>query len=128
MVNSPSLTTDSILTAMETGSFYASSGVTLSEIQFDGSSFSFRIESTPGTVYRTEFIASSSAPRDDDDLLVLPEGVGQVVGVDSTTAPAYRLAGDELYVRARVTSSRLKANPYRAGEYERAWTQPVVSR
>ena len=33
---------------------------------------------------------------------------------------------DELYVRAKVISSRTKENPYRAGEVEVAWTQPVV--
>ncbi len=40
----------------------------------------------------------------------------------------YRISGDELYVRARIVSSRLKENGYREGEYERAWTQPFVVR
>ena len=40
--------------------------------------------------------------------------------------PAYHFQGDELYVRAKVLSTRLKANPYREGEYESAWVQPVV--
>jgi len=40
--------------------------------------------------------------------------------------PSYTFTGDELYVRARVVSSRLKENPYHEGEYETAWTQPVV--
>jgi hypothetical protein len=35
------------------------------------------------------------------------------------------MRGDELYVRARVVSSKPKANPAYAGEVEMAWTQPV---
>jgi hypothetical protein len=35
--------------------------------------------------------------------------------------------GDEIYVRARVTSSKVKENPYREGEFEMAWTQPLVT-
>jgi hypothetical protein len=35
------------------------------------------------------------------------------------------LRGDELYVRARVASSRRKANGYLPNEMEMAWTQPV---
>jgi len=35
------------------------------------------------------------------------------------------LTGDELYVRARVVSSRRHPNPSEPGEFERAWIQPV---
>ncbi len=38
----------------------------------------------------------------------------------------YNFKGDELYVRAVITSSKKKENPYRKGEFETAWTQPVV--
>jgi hypothetical protein len=31
-----------------------------------------------------------------------------------------------MYVRAKVTSTKLKTNPYREGEYQAAWVQPVV--
>ena len=56
--------------------------------------------------------------RYDDD-------VGEVLAVVEGPVAEYVLTGDELYVRARVESSRLKANPYRAGEYEQAWVQPI---
>ena len=36
------------------------------------------------------------------------------------------LKGDEIYVRARMIASKLKANPYVKGEFERAWTQPLI--
>jgi len=39
---------------------------------------------------------------------------------------SYALQGDELYLRAKVVSSKLKNNPYAASERETAWTQPLV--
>ena len=41
------------------------------------------------------------------------------------TSPSYTMRGDELYVRARVVSTRPKGNPSYQGEMEMAWTQPV---
>jgi hypothetical protein len=35
------------------------------------------------------------------------------------------MRGDEIYVRARVVSTKAKANPSYDGEVEMAWTQPV---
>lgn len=49
---------------------------------------------------------------------VLAEAVG--------SAPSYVFSGDEIYVRAKVISTRLKENPNREGEYQAAWVQPVV--
>jgi hypothetical protein len=39
--------------------------------------------------------------------------------------PTYTLKGDELYVRAVVTSSGAPAVPSVEAEFKRAWTQPV---
>jgi hypothetical protein len=36
------------------------------------------------------------------------------------------MTGDELYVRARVISSRLHPDPFAAGDMETAWVQPVL--
>jgi hypothetical protein len=38
----------------------------------------------------------------------------------------YRFTGDELYVRARITSSKLHFNPSVVGDMESAWVQPVL--
>ena len=40
--------------------------------------------------------------------------------------PRYTFKGDEIYVRARVVSSKPKTNPYSPSETETAWLQPVV--
>jgi hypothetical protein len=37
------------------------------------------------------------------------------------------MAGDELYVRAKVTSTKPKLNAFGTNETEVAWTQPVVN-
>jgi len=42
------------------------------------------------------------------------------------TAPSCEPRGDELYVRAVVTSSRPQASPATEGEVEQAWVQPIV--
>jgi len=44
------------------------------------------------------------------------------------SAAEYTFTGDELYVRATVTSSKLKHDPHFIGELEMAWTQPVLYR
>jgi hypothetical protein len=36
------------------------------------------------------------------------------------------MRGDEIYVRARVISSKAKVNGSVAEEFEMAWTQPLV--
>ena len=52
--------------------------------------------------------------------------VGKVVAEVDGAEPRYKFAGTELYVRAKVTSSKAHPNPYQKGDVEVAWTQPVV--
>ena len=52
--------------------------------------------------------------------------MGEVLQEVTGPSATYDFTGEELYVRARVTSSKPKENPYHEGEFERAWTQPVV--
>ena len=53
--------------------------------------------------------------------------IGTVLYSATGTSASYTLKGDEIYVRARVTSSKIKQNTTIAGEFERAWTQPLVT-
>jgi hypothetical protein len=39
---------------------------------------------------------------------------------------SYTLKANELYVRARVDSSKPQHNPGEPGDMERAWTQPLT--
>jgi hypothetical protein len=52
--------------------------------------------------------------------------IGKVVGESRGTEATYRLTGKELYVRAKVVSSKPHPNPYRKGDVEVAWAQPIV--
>ena len=52
--------------------------------------------------------------------------VGAVLADVTGATASYTLRGDEIYVRARVISSKAKVNGSVADEFETAWTQPVV--
>jgi hypothetical protein len=43
------------------------------------------------------------------------------------TNAGYTLRGDEVYVRAKIVSSKPKVNGSVADEFETAWTQPLVN-
>ena len=58
MVNTPHLTAENIILALEAGDFYASTGVTLSKIRRQAGVISIQIEPEPGVTYRTEFIGT----------------------------------------------------------------------
>jgi hypothetical protein len=52
--------------------------------------------------------------------------VGELLHEMDGIHPSYTLTGDEIYVRAKVISSQPMTNPYKEGETECAWLQPVV--
>jgi hypothetical protein len=57
--------------------------------------------------------------------LYSPE-IGKVVSESAGPTASYTLTGKELYVRAKVISSKPHPNPYAKGDVETAWTQPVM--
>lgn len=114
MVRATELSEDAIVKAMKAGDFYASTGVSLTRVEQEGNVFSIEIDGEPGVSYTTEFIGL----RKDG----LP---GDVLATTTSLKPRYTMSGDELYVRARIASTTLHPRPYRAGDVEMAWTQPV---
>ena len=118
MVRSSSLDADAIIDAMKRGDFYASSGVGLDEVTFDEETLKIAINAEPGLTYTTEFIGvGESTPG------VRP--TAEVLMATTENPARYRFTGDELYVRARITSSRAHPRPYAEGDREQAWVQPV---
>lgn len=119
MVHASELDPDSIVRAMQAGDFYASNGVELQSIQFDGKTYSVTIDGRAGDTHETVF----SGTR-------MLDGKPTEIGVElarTTANPAlYEVQGDELFVRATVISSRDKKDPYAKGEKEMAWAQPVA--
>jgi hypothetical protein len=51
--------------------------------------------------------------------------VGQVLATEPGNSPKFQLTGDELYVRAVVTSSKPHPDPSFKDQRQQAWTQPV---
>jgi len=88
-----------IVEALERGSFYASTGVELTDLQATASAITVTIKATTYSRYRVQFIGRN----------------GRVLSEVTTPAATYTFKGDEGYVRVKV----LESNGYAA------WTQPV---
>lgn len=115
MVQADSLTPASLITAMEAGQFYATSGVLLSKLKFDNQELKVEVKSEPGIKYKISFIGCREG-RSTSEEFATEEG----------TSANFKLTEDMLYVRCRITSSKLHSNPIENLLYEMAWTQPVV--
>lgn len=138
MVRAPRLTAESLIEALERGDFYASSGVTLKDIRRAGNRLSIQIAAERGVTYQTQFIGTRRGFKTDNgplrnaagDMLRVThrysDDIGEVFAQVDGPVATYELTGDELYVRAKVTSSKLKTNPYVKDETEAAWVQPVM--
>jgi hypothetical protein len=136
MVRADTLSAGALVAAMERGDFHASTGVALEAVERSPRRIALRIAARPGVTYTTRFIGTRrgwdrrTVPvRDSAGRAVTPRygaDVGAILAEVEGSAPAYVPRGDELYVRAVVTSSRPMENPSVEGEVERAWIQPVV--
>ena len=139
MVRSARLTADDIVKALEAGDFYASNGVRLREVRRAQGSLSLEIEPEAGVTYTTQVIGTRKGFDRKNEPVRAANGealrvthrysadVGAVLAEVTGTTASYSLKGDEIYVRAKVTSSKPKANPSEKGEFEMAWVQPVVA-
>lgn len=138
MVRAPYLSAEAIIRAMLDGDFYFSTGVTLKEIVRDGKTFRLSIAGASGVKYKTQFIATpKNAPLDSKPQLdkdgkplnvtnTYSPQIGKVMAEVEGLSPSYQITGDELYIRAKVISTRPHPNPYQKGDVEVAWTQPAL--
>jgi hypothetical protein len=140
MVRAKHLTAESIVKAMEAGDFYATSGVSLRDVKREKNRLSVTIEPQPGVTYRTQFIGTRKGTSTASELIPPPKGpqrtlphrryskdIGAVLTEVSGTTASYAFRGDEIYVRAKVISSKPKVNGSVGEEFETAWTQPLVN-
>ncbi len=134
MVLADRLTEDALIAGLEAGRFYASSGVTLSEVTTDAKQIALTIQGEAGVTYKTEFIGTrkdfdrTQTPVTSKDGVALKRysaDVGAVLATSDSLTPSYKFQGDELYVRARVVSSKKHPNPSEIDDLESAWIQPV---
>jgi hypothetical protein len=119
MVLAEDLSPSSLIEAMEKGDFYASTGVTLNTIDFDGKTLNVKVEKETGVTYEIQFFGTKKSSSESSGILL-----SQV----SAASGSYTLATDDMYVRAKIISSKPKENPYQTGDMEVAWTQPVAEK
>jgi hypothetical protein len=139
MVRATELNAEKIVEAMERGDFYASSGVKLKDIQPTKDELRIEIEPEAGVTFTTQFIGTrkgydpkSEPVRDEQgkELRVTrtySADIGKLLAEVKGEVASYKLKGDEIYVRAKVISSKPKENPYAEGDHEMAWVQPLVT-
>jgi hypothetical protein len=138
MVLTPQLSAEALLTAIEAGRFYASSGVRLRQVTSGSDGLSVQVEPEPGVRYTIDFIGTragfdhKSEPVKDSTGKEIrttrrySSQIGQVFQAVEGETAKYQFGPADLYVRARVTSTKKHPNPSEIGEFERAWVQPVL--
>ena len=117
MVRAKKLDPASLIAAMEQGDFYATTGVELDRLDFNGKTLHVSVKKEPGINYRIQFWGAGKTKGGEKTGVLLKEAAG--------TDANYKLRKKNLYVRAKVISTKIKENPYAVGEVETAWTQPV---
>lgn len=139
MVRAPRLTPEAIIQAMEAGEFYASSGVRLKDARRGKDRYEIEIDPEEGVTYTTQFIGTRRGFDRSNEPVRNVAGealrvthrysrdVGEVFAEVKGPKAAYTLKGDEIYVRTKIISSKPLKNPYREGETEAAWTQPLIA-
>ena len=148
VVRATHLTPEYILKAMEVGDFYASTGVMLKKSHFDGKTISLEIEPEENLTYTTYFIGTLNSYNPDSKPALDEKGkpikttriysndIGKVLKTVKGTSASYTFKGNEIYVRAKVVSSKHKqhlgdfpknvlAYPHELSQTEAAFLQPV---
>ena len=115
MVETDSLTPSSLITALEAGEFYASTGVELKDMRSSNNNLSIVVEQEEGISYQISFIGCKKG-------MTKPE---EFLSVEGSTA-SFEITDDILFVRCKIVSSKLHPNPIEDLIYESAWTQPVL--
>jgi hypothetical protein len=138
MVLSDELSPAALIGAMERGRFYASSGVSLKKVVSTPAGLHVDVKVAAGVTYQITFIGTrkgydpKSKPVLDNNgkpmnaTQIYSDDIGEVFKTVEGPTGAYEFTGDELYVRALVSSSKKHPNPSEVGEVERAWVQPTV--
>ncbi|MDZ4714827.1 MAG: histidinol-phosphatase [Cytophagales bacterium] len=115
MVQATSLETTSLIAGMKSGRFYASTGVVLEKLSYKNQELSIAVKSEKGVGYTIEFIGAL-------------EGAASAVILKkiSGSEGRFTITDKHAFVRARITSDKPKPNPFQAGDFEMAWTQPAT--
>jgi hypothetical protein len=114
MVQTDSLTPASLIRSLEAGNFYSSTGVTLDQVKTTNKSLFVKVRPEPGVSYRIEFIGVKKGEQRSKILKTIQGNEG-----------SFKVSSQYIFVRSRIISSKIKSNPFSAGDLEMAWTQPI---
>ena len=117
MVQAESLNAGTLIEAMEAGRFYSSTGVSINLVEFENNELKIEVAAEEGVSYKIEFIGVSKNESEAHVLNAVDGAEGSFVVTD-----------EYLFVRAKITSSKLQTNPFYDGDFEVAWTQPVAAK
>jgi hypothetical protein len=117
IVQADSLNPKSLIAAMEAGKFYASTGVELKELKLDNNELSIEVKKETGITYQISFTGCKKGKTEPEEFM----------SVEGDKA-SFKLTNDILFVRCKITSSKLHGNPVEDILYETAWTQPVLTK
>ena len=138
MVRAAKLNAAALVTSMEKGDFYSSTGVTLKSLKQTSKEIDLTIQAEAGVQYTTQFIGTRRGYDATHKPITLANGtklrvthrysadVGQVLVTVKGPRARYVLKGDEIYVRAKIVSSKPQKNGTTPNARESAWLQPVT--
>lgn len=116
MVQADTLSAASLISSLESGNFYSSTGVELRELRSTKDKLFVEVITEPGTLFTIDFIGCL---KGESETRVLKSVKGQKA--------KYKMPEDLLFVRCKITSSKKQDNPIEDLIYEMAWTQPIVA-
>ncbi|MGV3588680.1 MAG: histidinol-phosphatase [Adhaeribacter sp.] len=119
MVRAEELTPAALIAAMEAGNFYASTGVELKDVTYKKGKLEVQVKPKADVNYTIQFWGPNEAAGNNGK-------AGHILKEVKGTKATYQLQKNDLYVRAKIISSKLQQNPFQEGDLETAWTQPVT--
>ena len=115
MVNCKKLAIEDIISAMEKGDFYASTGVHLKKLFTDKKQIEIEVDPEFGVIYEIIFIGYQKGA---EDVVELKKVIGK--------SASYTFKKEDVFVRVRINSDAKKDNPIIKDETKKAWTQPFL--
>lgn len=138
MVFADTLSPTEITRALGAGRFYATTGVLLERVLTYDQGVRVQVAEEPDVDYLIEFIGTRRGFDARSTPAVGRQGqpvygtrtysgdIGRVLASHEGSRADYVFDRDDLYVRARITSTRRHPNPSAPLQFEQAWTQPVA--
>ncbi len=117
MVLVDSLSANSIIDGMEAGNFYASTGVVLKSIERKDGTLRIDVAAETEVDYEIQLIGVNAASKE-----------VEIIEKVSGTNAEFALSDTYLYVRAKVISNKTNKNFFDETEFEKAWTQPIITK